>query len=121
MKNTLVVTLATMMSVGIACAGTKSLPTTNSAPERIAQASPTYSLCTSHEVCGPKLAATSPGEGSPMPLCPPGQNCSGMLRQIAGEGSPMPLCPPGQNCSGHVRKVAGEALPADVTLMGIAG
>ena len=46
---------------------------------------------------------------------------AGQLRQIAGEGSPMPLCPPGQNCSGHFRKVAGEALPADVTLMGIAG
>ena len=111
MKNTLVVTLATMMSVGIACAGTNSLPTINVAPEGIAHASSSYSLCAGQDVCSSNRAAMSPGEGSPMPLCPPGQNCTGQLRQIAGEGSPMPLCPPGQNCTGQLRQIAGEGSP----------
>ena len=111
MKNTLVVTLAALMSVGIACAGVNSLPITNSAPERIAQASSAYSLCASQDVCSPNRAAISPGEGAPMPLCPPGQNCTGQLRQIAGEGAPMPLCPPGQNCTGQLRQIAGEGAP----------
>ena len=114
MKNTLVVTLATLMSVGITCAGANSLPTTNASSERIAQASSAYSLCAGHDVCSSNRAALSPGEGAPMPLCPPGQNCTGQLRQIAGEGAPMPLCPPGQNCTGQLRHVASDGSPAEI-------
>jgi hypothetical protein len=123
MKNTLVAALVTLMLVGIACAGTNSLPTTNIAPERFAQAPSSHSLCAGQDGCSPNRAAISPGEGSPMPLCPPGNNCTGMLRQIAGEGSPMPLCPPGNNCTGMLRQMTGEALPAepDFTLTEIAG
>ena len=76
MKNTLVITLVVLLLAGIACAGTSTLPTANVAPERLAQATSS------------NRAALRPGEGSPMPLCPPGQNCSGLLRQGAGEGSP---------------------------------
>jgi hypothetical protein len=123
MKNTLVVALATLMSVGIACAGTNSLPTRNIAPARIAQASSSYPLCAGDDVCSANRPAISPGEGSPMPLCPPGNNCTGQLRQIAGEGSPMPLCPPGNNCTGQLRQIAGAGMPAepDVTLTEIGG
>ncbi|MGO9562199.1 MAG: hypothetical protein ACLPPV_06075 [Candidatus Korobacteraceae bacterium] len=114
MKNTLVVTLAILMSVGIACAGTSSLPTANTAPERIAQPSVSHSLCVGQAVCSSNRAALAPGEGAPMPLCPPGQNCTGQLRQIAGEGAPMPLCPPGQNCTGQLRQLAGEGSFAEL-------
>jgi hypothetical protein len=110
MKNTLVVALAAVMSVGIACAGTNSLPTPTTASVSITQAS-SPSLCTGQAVCDSARVALSPGEGSPMPLCPPGHNCTGQLRQIAGEGSPMPLCPPGQNCTGQLRQIAGEGSP----------
>ena len=42
-------------------------------------------------------------EGSPMPTCPPHQNCPDNLRLTASEGSPMPTCPPHQICPDNVR------------------
>jgi len=53
----------------------------------------------------------APGEGSPIPYCPPHQPCPDDLRLMAGEGSPIPYCPPHQPCPDDFRLMAGEGSP----------
>src|SRR5579862_3935565 len=53
----------------------------------------------------------APGEGSPIPYCPPHQPCPDDLRLMAGEGSPIPYCPPHQPCPDDLRLMAGEGSP----------
>jgi len=110
MKNALVFTVAVLMFAGVAYAAVNPLPAPV-APANVSQASLPPSLCNQLPGCDSNQAVLPPGEGAPMPLCPPGQNCTGQLRQIAGEGAPMPLCPPGQNCTGQLRQIAGEGAP----------
>ena len=110
MKNAVVFTVAALMFAGVACAAVNPLPAPV-APANVSQASLPTALCNQPAGCGSNLAAFSPGEGSPMPLCPPNQNCGDIRRQVAGEGSPMPLCPPNQQCRDTLRQVAGEGSP----------
>ena len=109
MKNALAFTLATLMLAGVAFAAVN--PTSAPTAATLSPAPLPTSTCSQERTCNSEQAVLSPGEGSPMPLCPPGQNCDGQLRQMAGEGSPMPLCPPGQNCDGQLRQIAGEGSP----------
>ncbi len=110
MKNALVFTIAALMFAGVAYAAASS-PPAPVAPASVSQASLPISACNQFAICDSTQAVFSPGEGSPMPLCPPNQNCNDTLRQIAGEGSPMPLCPPNQNCNDTLRQIAGEGSP----------
>jgi len=109
MKNALALTVATLMLACVAVAAVSTTPAPTAA--NMSQASLPVSACTQAGVCSSDQAMLPPGEGAPMPLCPPGQNCDGQLRQMAGEGAPMPLCPPGQNCDGQLRQMAGEGAP----------
>ena len=109
MKNVLVITLATLLFAGVACAATNSLNTADIARPAVTANSQANSNCDAQGVCRSSQAELAPGEGSPMPLCPPGHNCDD-LRQIAGEGSPMPLCPPGHNCD-DLREIPSAGWP----------
>ena len=109
MKNALVFTVAALMFAGVASAAVNPL-TAPVAPANLSQASLPTSLC-NEAICDSTQAVMSPGEGSPLPLCPPNQNCGDTLRQVAGEGSPLPLCPPNQNCGDRLRQIAGEGSP----------
>jgi hypothetical protein len=100
-KNALILTLAALLLAGVACAATNSVPPTNIAQAKVTQAPPSNQ----------NRAVLAPGEGSPLPLCPPGENCGDGLRLMAGEGSPLPLCPPGENCGDGLRLMAGEGSP----------
>ena len=107
MKNTLVLALSIVLLTSMTFAA-ENARSTSMARANVLQAS---LPCNDSTACSTTSTQVKPGEGSPMPLCPPGQNCQGQLRQTAGEGSPMPLCPPGQNCQGQVRQIAGEGSP----------
>ena len=112
MKNALVFTVTTLMFVGVACAAVNSLPAPV-ARVNVNQASLPLPACNEQAICNPNQAVLRPGEGSPMPLCPPHQDCTGQLRQLAGEGSPMPLCAPGHKCDGQLRQDGSAALVSE--------
>ncbi len=111
MKNVLVISLAALMFAGVACAATGSPTTSALGRPNVTDNSSSVSHCNVRGVCKSSQAELAPGEGAPMPLCPPGMNCGDQLRQIAGEGAPMPLCPPGMNCGDQLRQIAGEGAP----------
>ena len=54
----------------------------------------------------PAQASIAPGEGAPIPYCPPPGNCQDEIRLVAGEGAPIPYCPPHQDCGDELRLVA---------------
>ena len=110
MKNALVLTVATLILACVASAAVN--PTPAPAAVNVSQSSLPISTCNQERICNSDQAMLSPGEGSPMPLCPPGHNCNGQLREMAGEGSPMPLCRPGQNCAAQWRLPAEQVTAA---------
>ena len=96
MKNSLIVAIAVLTLAGMCCAANNA-----STAVKIAVVNPQSALSTSdcgtHAPCASATNVIAPGEGAPMPVCQPGQNCGDPVR-IAGEGAPMPVCQPGQNC-----------------------
>ncbi len=59
----------------------------------------------------PAQASLAPGEGAPIPWCPPPNGCPDDLRLMAGEGAPIPWCPPPNGCPDDLRLMAGEGAP----------
>jgi len=108
MKNILIATFASLMLATFAGAATNSLPAAMAAPAIHHQAASSVKPCNGPAPCTANQAALAPGEGSPMPVCQPGQQCNDDLRLTAGEGSPMPVCQPGQQCNDDLRLTAGE-------------
>jgi hypothetical protein len=102
MKNSLIVAIAVLTLVGMCCAANNASPAV-----KIAVVNPQSALLTSdcgtHAPCASATAAMAPGEGAPMPICQPGQNCGDPVVQIAGEGAPIPICQPGQNCGDRLQ------------------
>ena len=104
MKHISAVVFALVVAASLTCSATNPLPPANSnsvAPQALlpGEGSP-MPLCSPGNCPPPQIHALdlTAGEGSPMPLCSPG-NCPPpqihALDLTAGEGSPMPLCSPG--------------------------
>jgi hypothetical protein len=113
MKNSLLTSIATLILVGVSCAATNPSLAAKVAVVR-SQSIASSMHCTTQAPCTSVRAGIAPGEGSPMPICQPGQNCGDPVMQIAGEGSPMPICQPGQNCGDPVMQIAGEGSPMPI-------
>jgi hypothetical protein len=100
MKNILILVSCMLLCVGVLCASTNSLPAN-------LMAQPTIASDGAFSITSQQLQAAGPGQGAPMPICPPSNpNCMpwtqpqlGLQAAGPGQGAPMPICPPSNpNC-----------------------
>ena len=106
MKNSLLI-VAVVVALATLCiaANTASSPAAPAGAMQLNTMSPTQSHAVSAQ------ASIAPGEGSPIPYCPPPGNCKSQINLVAGEGSPIPYCPPPGNCIDQLQFMAGEGSP----------
>ena len=83
MKNALITAIAVLTLVGMSCAISNSSSTATIAVVNPQSASFNVD-CGTHAPCVSTSVAIAPGEGAPMPICQPGNNCNFQVRQIAG-------------------------------------
>jgi hypothetical protein len=91
MKHVLILIICTLLSGGILCASTNSVPANPVAQPAIASDG-------ALSITFQQLQAAGPGQGAPMPICPPNNPNCGLGLQAAGTEAPMPVCAPGYNC-----------------------
>src|SRR5450759_1443286 len=101
MKHVLVLISCILLSTGVLCASTSSLPTNLMTQPAIASDGAfSMTSCTVGEFCGAGEAVLAPGDGGPAPYCAPGRPCNNdQLKLQAGDGGPAPYCAPGRHCN----------------------